>query len=310
MEEIRRKSARRVTLHCLLMVLIAAFLGTTVSEAAEVVLAWDPSPDPAIIGYNIYRSESLGTFSVSALNGSLVYGTTFTDTTGDWSRTYYYVVTAVSAQGVESAPTDAVQSVPWLPVFSSESEAVSEEYSGTSNSTSSAGSGSASVTSGPTFGGAVTNWVGGDGVRWFQVNGATYQWGYDSDVPVSGDFDGDGQPDIAVFRPWDGNWWILTSSSGFYSYLTYQWGTSGDIPVTGDYDSDGRTDIAIFRPWDGNWWILTSSSGFYSYLTYQWGTYGDVPLPGDYDYDGRTDIAVFRPWEGTWYVLTASYFTF
>src|SRR6188474_3003126 len=116
MVEIPPRQARRVTLQCLLMmILFAGVPGVPVSEAA-VVLAWDPSPDPQIIGYNVYRSESPGAFSVSPLNGStLVSEATFTDSTGEWNRTYYYVVTAVNASGRESAPSATVQATPGLP---------------------------------------------------------------------------------------------------------------------------------------------------------------------------------------------------
>src|SRR5262245_16198054 len=104
------KRAWRATLQCLLMVFIAGFLAAPISEAASVVLAWDPSPDPQVIGYNVYRSESLGSFAVSALNGStLVSQPTFTDSTGESNRTYYYVVTAVNVWGHESVPSTTVE---------------------------------------------------------------------------------------------------------------------------------------------------------------------------------------------------------
>ena len=231
-------------------VLIAVVLGASVSEAA-VVLAWDPSPDPQIIGYNVYRSESLGTFSVSPLNGStLVSEATFTDSTAESNRLYYYVVTAVNAVGQESAPSAAVHAT------SSQSTPLSNAFSASATTL---------LTS---VGAAVTTSVSADGLRSFEVNGASYFWGLGSDIPVPGDFDGDGQTDIAVFRPDIGYWYVRTSSSGFSSYFAYQFGVSTDTPVPDDYDGDGRTDIAVFRSSTGVWYILTSSSGFASSISY------------------------------------------
>jgi hypothetical protein len=49
------------------------------------------------------------------------------------------------------------------------------------------------------------------------------------DIAVPNDYDGDGKPDVAVWRPSEVMWYIRRSSDG--AVQTKQWGTTGDIPV-------------------------------------------------------------------------------
>jgi hypothetical protein len=121
---------------------------------------------------------------------------------------------------------------------------------------------------------------------------------------VTGDFDGDGKPDISIYRPSSGTWWILESKTS--TYIAQPWGNGTDIPVPGDYDGDGKTDIAIYRPSTGVWWILQSSTNFTTSVSQAWGNATDIPVPGDYDGDHKTDIAIYRPSTGTWWILLSS----
>jgi 6-phosphogluconolactonase (cycloisomerase 2 family) len=132
-------------------------------------------------------------------------------------------------------------------------------------------------------------------------NNITYlPWGLNGDLPLRGDFDGDGRADAAVFRPSDNIWYILQSGSAQPRYEI--WGTATDHFVPADFDGDGKADLAVFRPSDSRWYIRASSNGQISNV--QYGLTGDIPVPGDYDGDGREDIAVFRA--GQWFRKNSS----
>ena len=86
--------------------------GTGVQAVSHsVAITWTASTS-VVTGYNVYSSTVSGG-PYAKLNSSPVAGTTYTDTTVQASQTYFYVVTSVDSNGVESAfSTEVSASVP------------------------------------------------------------------------------------------------------------------------------------------------------------------------------------------------------
>lgn len=124
------------------------------------------------------------------------------------------------------------------------------------------------------------------------------------DVPLSGDWNGDGTWEVGLFR--QGYFWILDSNgSGVFEQgvdSTFAFGgVSGDIPVVGDWDGEGRSKIGLFR--QGFYWILDrNGNGQLDSVNLQGGDAafpfgglaGDVPVVGDWSGDMVSKVGVFR----------------
>ena len=70
---------------------------------------------------------------------------------------------------------------------------------------------------------------------------------------ITGDYNGDGKTDIAVFRPSTGTWW--SRYSGTPTFAAVAWGVATDIPVPGHYDGHGQAEVAVYRGSTGVWFV-------------------------------------------------------
>ncbi len=130
------------------------------------------------------------------------------------------------------------------------------------------------------------------------------QWGWPSVEPVSGDYDGDGIDDLAVFDQATGRWFIRSVAGATIAWEVF-WGWPGVRPVPGDYDGDGTNDLAILDQNTGRWFIQTVDRKELAWSVF-WGWPGVDPIPGDYDGDGIDDLAIFDQNTGRWFIRKLS----
>jgi hypothetical protein len=75
----------------------------------DVILSWAASSTSGVVGYNVYRGTTSGGESSTPLNSTAINGTTYVDASVTAGATYYYVVTAVGSNGVQSAASSETE---------------------------------------------------------------------------------------------------------------------------------------------------------------------------------------------------------
>ena len=80
---------------------------TATAGYATVLLDWNDSNEVDLVGYNIYRSITSGS-EYSQLNSSLLSSSNYEDVNIPQNTTYYYVVTAVDMNSIESGYSNEV----------------------------------------------------------------------------------------------------------------------------------------------------------------------------------------------------------
>ena len=86
---------------------VEALTGTGVAQH-QVQLSWGASSSSGVTGYNVYRGSVSGG-PYTKINSALIVGTTYSDSSVQAGKTYFYVTTALNGSGTESAYSNEVQ---------------------------------------------------------------------------------------------------------------------------------------------------------------------------------------------------------
>ncbi|GIF76059.1 DUF2961 domain-containing protein [Asanoa siamensis] len=139
----------------------------------------------------------------------------------------------------------------------------------------------------------------GPGVKWHD------HFAVGAELPVVGDFNGDGRDDIATFTRGthdQADVYVSLSDGAKFVEDGWKWhdhfAVGAELPAAGDVNGDGRDDIIAFtRGTAGDVFVSLSDGSRFVQDNWKWhdlfALNSEVPGVGDFDGDGRADIVTF-----------------
>jgi glucose/arabinose dehydrogenase len=131
----------------------------------------------------------------------------------------------------------------------------------------------------------------------------TLTFGLPTDLPITGDWNGDGVETPGVFRPTTGEFFLSNSTASpavVSHYLVF--GIPGDQPLAGDWNGDGKDTVGVFRASTGQFFLRDALTGTVANYQMVFGGAGDIGLVGDWNGDAKDSPAVYRPSEAVFYL--------
>ncbi|MFZ6005517.1 MAG: SpoIID/LytB domain-containing protein [Actinomycetota bacterium] len=126
-----------------------------------------------------------------------------------------------------------------------------------------------------------------------------FSYGAAGDVPITGDWNGDGVDSPGVWRA--GRFLLRNSVSGGSADLSFSYGRTTDVPIVGDWNGDGIDTVGVRR---GNiLYLRNSNSGGAADISFSYGTTADLILVGDWNGDRVDTVGIRR---GTTWMLRNS----
>lgn len=97
----------------------------------------------------------------------------------------------------------------------------------------------------------------------------SYLFGNIGDVPVAGDWDGDGVDTAGLRRSSNGFVYLRNTNTTGVADVSFFYGNTGDLVFSGDFDDDGADSVGLFRPSNSTVYLrnaLSTGTADWSYI--------------------------------------------
>ncbi|MBT8203369.1 MAG: DUF4038 domain-containing protein [Acidimicrobiia bacterium] len=148
--------------------------------------------------------------------------------------------------------------------------------------------------------------------QWHLRHGAgdvtSFYYGMPGDVPLLGDWDGNGTDTPGMYRPSTGYVYltnaVIPDGGVAVAEVAFFFGIDGDQVLVGDWDGDGHDTLGIRR---GDRVYLTNvNETSNASSSFVFGVAGDIAFGGDPNRDGRDTVFLYRPVSGFVYFTNDS----
>jgi hypothetical protein len=122
-----------------------------------------------------------------------------------------------------------------------------------------------------------------------------FGYGAAGDIPITGDWNGDGIDTIGVYRPSTGFFYLRNTNSAGPADIAFQFGVGGAVPLSGDWNGDGIDTIGLYDPATGTFFLRNSNSAGPADIVFTLGGGGAgvIPVVGDWNGDGVDTIGLY-----------------
>jgi len=129
-------------------------------------------------------------------------------------------------------------------------------------------------------------------------------------VPVSGDWDGNGTSTVGFYNPATSTFFLKNTNSPGNADIIFSFGAGGAgyVPISGDWDGDGKDSIGLYQPATGVFFLKNTNAAGGADVAFNFGPAGAglTAIAGDWDGNGTDTVGLYNPATGAFFLKNAN----